>query len=90
MDLPLLPSRMDFRYRKIANIIKQTVRLIPNISASTVITQNQQVRVDLPVGCVDLSTFLMSFNAWTTPNGAHIGGATGYQQVRYLPRNTAS
>ena len=90
MDLPSLPSRMEFRVKRIANIIKQTVRLIPNISASTVITQNQQVRVDLPVGCVDLSTFLMSFNAWTTPNGAHIGGATGYQQVRYLPRNTAS
>ena len=90
MELPSLPSRMEFRVKRITNVIKQTVRLIPNISPSTTITQNQQVRVDLPVGCIDLSTFLMGFNAWTTPNGAPICGATGYQQVRYLPRNTAS
>ena len=90
MELPSLPVRMEYRIKQIKNIIKQTVRLIPNISASTVISQNQQVRVDLPIGCVDLSTFVMGFNAWTTPNGAPVGGATGYQQVRYLPRNTAS
>ena len=90
MELPYLPVRMEYRIKQIKNIIKQTVRLIPNISASTVISQNQQVRVDLPIGCVDLSTFVMGFNAWTTPNGAPVGGATGYQQVRYLPRNTAS
>ena len=90
MEPPSLPTRMEYRIKRIKNIIKQTVKLIPNISVSTTISQNQQVRVDLPVGCVDLSTFVMGFNAWTNPNGAPAGGATGYQQVRYLPRNTAS
>lgn len=91
MDEPIsLPIRTDYGVKRIKNIIKQTVRLIPNISSSTTISQNQQVRVDLPIGCVDLSTFVMSFYAWTTPNGAPIGGCTGYQQVRYLPRNSAS
>ena len=91
MDEPAsLPTRVNYGIRRIKNIIKQTVRLIPNISPSTVISQNQQVRVDLPIGTVDLSTFVMSYYAWTTPNGAPIGGATGYQQVRYLPRNSAS
>ena len=87
---PSLPTRTNYGIRRIKNIIKQTVRLIPNISPSTVISQNQQVRVDLPIGTVDLSTFVMSYYAWTTPNGAPVGGATGYQQVRYLPRNSAS
>lgn len=87
---PSLPTRVNYGIKRIKNIIKQTVRLIPNISPSTVISQNQQVRVDLPIGTVDLSTFVMSYYAWTTPNGAPIGGATGYQQVRYLPRNSAS
>ena len=91
MDEPdSLPTRVNYGIKRIKNIIKQTVRLIPNISPSTVISQNQQVRVDLPIGTVDLSTFVMSYYAWTTPNGALIGGATGYQQVRYLPRNSAS
>jgi hypothetical protein len=91
MDEPAsLPTRVNYGIKRIRNIIKQTVRLIPNISPSTVISQNQQVRVDLPIGTVDLSTFVMSYYAWTTPNGAPVGGATGYQQVRYLPRNSAS
>ena len=90
MDLPSLPSKMLYRVKKISNIIKQTVRLIPNVASTTVLSQQNAVRVDLPVGIVDLSTFQMGYYAYTTPNGAPINGATGYQQVRYLPRYSAS
>ena len=90
MELPSLPSKMLYRVKKISNIIKQTVRLTPNVSTSAVLAQQNAVRVDLPVGTVDLSTFQMGYYAYTTPNGAPIGGATGYQQVRYLPRYSAS
>ncbi len=63
MDEPLpLPTSVNYGIRRIKNIIKQTVRLLPNIRP-----QNQKVRVDLPIGTVDLSTFIMSYYAWTTP-----------------------
>ena len=91
MEKPIsLPSKMLFRAKRINNIVKQTVRLIPNTSSTTVLNQQNVVRLDLPVGVVDLSTFQMGYYAYTTPNGAANGGATGYRQVRYLPRYSAS
>ncbi len=54
MDEPAsLLTRVNYGIRWNRNIIKQTVRFIPNISP-TVISQNQQVRFDLPIGTVDL------------------------------------
>lgn len=89
-----LPTRMQFRFREINKILKQTVTLVPN-NGQSVVNAGDTIIVELPHNSVvDLTTFIMEFQGATshmgkTNAGAGAGGA-GYVQTRFFPRNTAS
>ena len=84
-----LPTRMQYRFREINKILKQTVYLVPNNGQSDV-NAGDTIIVELPQNSVvDFSTFVMDYTGETTHNGK-LGGATGYLQTRFFPRNSAS
>jgi hypothetical protein len=84
-----LPTRMQYRFREINKILKQTVYLVPNNGQADV-NAGDTIIVELPQNSVvDFSTFVMDYTGATT-NGGKLGGATGYLQTRFFPRNTAS
>ena len=90
MDGVSIPSKMQWRVKELKGILKQTISLEPSIGVN-ILKSGQQIRVDLPPNSlVDLSTFLMSYVGYTNEGGSDAGGATGYRQVRYFPRNSAS
>ena len=84
-----LPTRMQYRFREINKILKQTVYLVPNNGQADV-NAGDTIIVELPQNSVvDFSTFVMDYTGATT-NGGKAAGATGYLQTRFFPRNTAS
>jgi hypothetical protein len=89
-----LPSRMQFRFREINKILKQTVTLIPN-TGQQVVNANDTIIVELPHNSVvDLATFQMEYEGSTAHLGKTNAGAgaaaAGYQGTRFFPRNSAS
>ena len=85
-----LPTRMQYRFREINKILKQTVYLVPNNGQANV-SAGDTIIVELPQNSVvDFSTFVMDYTGATTNNGKLTTGAVGYLQSRFFPRNTAS
>ena len=89
-----LPSRMQYRFRELNKILKQTVTIIPNNGQSDV-RDNDTIILELPHNSVvDLNTFIMEYTGETKHAGkANTGpgaGAAGYLQTRFFPRNSAS
>ncbi len=84
-----LPTRMQYRFREINKILKQTVYLVPNNGQQSV-SAGDTIIVELPQNSVvDFSTFVMDYTGETT-HGGKLGGTTGYLQTRFFPRNSAS
>lgn len=85
-----LPTRMQFRFREINKILKQTVTLTPNNGQATV-NAGDTIIVELPHNSViDLTTLIMEYEGATTHMGKTNTGAGAYVQTRFFPRNTAS
>ena len=85
-----LPTRMQYRFREINKILKQTVYLVPNNGQANV-NAGDTIIVELPQNSVvDFSTFVMDYTGETTHNGKLADGDVGYVQTRFFPRNTAS
>ena len=85
-----LPTRMQYRFREINKILKQTVYLVPNNGQADV-NAGDTIIVELPQNSVvDFSTFVMDFTGATTNAGKTSPGAVGYVRTRFFPRNTAS
>ena len=99
-----IPLSMQWRFKEIKKVLKQTVRMVPTSSQGTVSPGNRIV-VELPANSlVDLNTFCMYFKGATShagaPTGVSIypaatdyGGALStaqYVQSYMFPRNTAS
>ena len=85
-----LPTRMQYRFREINKILKQTVYLVPNNGQANV-NAGDTIIVELPQNSVvDFSTFVMDYTGATTHNGKLAAGGVGYVQTRFFPRNTAS
>ena len=85
-----LPTRMQYRFREINKILKQTVYLVPNNGQADV-KAGDTIIVELPHNSViDFSTFVMDYTGETTQGGKENGGAPGFVQTRFFPRNTAS
>ena len=91
-DIPSsLPQGLLYRYKKISNISRQTLRWKPNNGQGDV-WAGQTINVTLPINaCVDLSTLTMDFDGYTQHNGSNgKNGPGGYCQSRFFPRNTQS
>jgi len=85
-----LPTRMQYRFREINKILKQTVYLVPNNGQADV-NAGDTIIVELPQNSVvDFSTFVMDYTGATTHSGKASAGATGYVRTRFFPRNSAS
>lgn len=89
-----IPSRMQFKFRELNKILKQTVTLIPNNGQSDV-QENDTIIVELPHNSVlDLNTFIMEYVGETNHNGKSNAGSgagkDGFLQTRFFPRNSAS
>lgn len=89
-----LPTRMQFRFREINKILKQTVTLTPNNGQGNV-NAGDTIIVELPHNSVcDLTTFIMDYVGSTAHNGKADTGSgaagAGYLQTRFFPRNTSS
>jgi hypothetical protein len=89
-----LPSRMQYRFRELNKILKQTVTIIPNNGQSDV-RDNDTIILELPHNSVvDLNTFIMEYTGETNHMGkTNAGpgvGAAGHLQTRFFPRNSAS
>jgi hypothetical protein len=85
-----LPTRMQFRFREINKILKQTVYLVPNNGQSTV-SAGDTIIVELPHNSVvDFTTFIMDYTGETSDAGKTIDGAHAYRRTRFFPRNSAS
>jgi hypothetical protein len=89
-----LPSRMQYRFRELNKILKQTVTIIPNNGQSDV-KDNDTIILELPHNSVvDLNTFIMEYTGETKHMGkTNTGGgagADGYLGTRFFPRNSAS
>jgi hypothetical protein len=85
---------MQYRFRELNKILKQTVTIIPNNGQSDV-RDNDTIILELPHNSVvDLNTFIMEYNGETNHLGKTNGGggiaAAGYLQTRFSPRNSAS
>ena len=76
-----LPTRMQFRFREINKILKQTVYLVPNNGQSTV-SAGDTIIVELPHNSVvDFTTFIMDYTGETTDSGKTIDGAHAYRRT---------
>ena len=89
-----LPSRMQYRFRELNKILKQTVTIIPNNGQSDV-RDNDTIILELPHNSVvDLNTFIMEYTGETNHMGKTNAGpgaaAAGYLGTRFFPRNSAS
>ena len=89
-----LPSRMQYRFRELNKILKQTVTITPNNGQADV-RENDTIILELPHNSVvDLNTFIMEYTGETKHAGkANTGpgaGEAGYLQTRFFPRNSAS
>ena len=69
-----LPTRMQYRFREINKILKQTVYLVPNNGQADV-NAGDTIIVELPQNSVvDFSTFVMDYTGATTNAGKHLQG----------------
>ena len=89
-----LPTRMQYRFRELNKILKQTVTITPNNGQADV-HDNDTIILELPHNSVvDLNTFIMEYTGETKHAGkANTGpgaGEAGYLQTRFFPRNSAS
>ena len=86
-----LPQGLLYRYKKISNISRQTMKFPPNNGQGDV-WAGQVINVTLPPNAlIDLSTFTMDFDGYTQHNGTNgLLGPNGYCQSRFFPRNTQS
>jgi hypothetical protein len=89
-----LPTRMQYRFRELNKILKQTVTIIPNNGQSDV-RDNDTIILELPHNSVvDLNTFIMEYTGETNHMGKSNTGAgtagDGYLGTRFFPRNSAS
>jgi hypothetical protein len=85
-----LPSRMQFRFREINKILKQTVTLIPNSGQATV-NANDTIIVELPHNSViDLSTLIMEYTGSCAHTGRTNAGANDHVGSQFFPRNSSS
>lgn len=89
-----LPSRMQYRFRELNKILKQTVTIIPNNGQSDV-RDNDTIILELPHNSVvDLNTFIMEYTGETNhmgkTNAGPGAGEAGYLGTRFFPRNSAS
>jgi len=89
-----LPTRMQYRFRELNKILKQTVTIIPNNGQSDV-KANDTIILELPHNSVvDLNTFIMEYTGETAHAGKAITGAgigaDGFLQTRFFPRNSVS
>ena len=70
-----LPTRMQYRFRELNKILKQTVTIIPNNGQSDV-KDNDTIILELPHNSVvDLNTFIMEYSGETK----HMGKTIAYQ-----------
>ena len=89
-----LPTRMQYRFRELNKILKQTVTIIPNNGQSDV-RDGDTIILELPHNSVvDLNTFIMEYigetnHAGKTNTGAGVG-EFGCLTTRFFPRNSAS
>ena len=89
-----LPTRMQYRFRELNKILKQTVTIIPNNGQSDV-RNGDTIILELPHNSVvDLNTFIMEYIGETNHAGKEAGaggdGLGGVLRTRFFPRNTAS
>jgi len=92
-----LPSRMQYRFRELNKILKQTVTIIPNNGQADV-RDNDTIILELPHNSVvDLNTFIMEYTGETKHMGKTAAGAgdgdteaDGFLGTRFFPRNSAS
>ena len=89
-----LPTRMQYRFREINKILKQTVTIIPNNGQSDV-RDNDTIILELPHNSVvDLNTFIMEYTGETNHQGKTSSGSgigeKGYLGTRFFPRNSSS
>ena len=85
-----LPTRMQFRFREINKILKQTVYLVPNNGQSTV-NAGDTIIVELPHNSVvDFTTFIMDYTGQTTDAGKDANGDVNFRQTRFFPHNSDS
>ena len=82
---PSLPSGLLYRVKKITNLSKQTLKIVPNNGQGDVYA-GQKIIVTLPPNVlVDLSTFEMNFTGYTQHNGTNaVLGPIGYCQSRFF------
>jgi hypothetical protein len=85
-----VPMAMQWKFKTIRKLLKETVPMTPNNGATTV-KPGQRIIVDLPFNStVDLSTFTWFFKGETNHAGAAADGLNDYVRSRFFPRNSAS
>ena len=85
-----LPKNAEWRVKKLKNIIKQTINLVPT-SGQVQVDAGSRIYIDLPVDTtIDLSTFVMYYNGWTDTGALPAAGEANYCTARFFPRNTQS
>ena len=85
-----IPTSMQWRFKTIRKLLKETVSMTPNNGQATV-RPGQRIIVDLPFNStVDLSTFTWFYKGQTNHAGAAAGGLQTYLRSRFFPRNSAS
>ena len=85
-----IPTAMQWRFKTIRKLLKETVSMTPN-NGQTTVRPGQRIIVDLPFNStVDLSTFTWFYKGQTNHAGAAADGLQGYVRSRFFPRNSAS
>ena len=90
-----VPLAMQWRFKQLKKLLKETVSMTPNNGAATV-RPGQRIIVDLPFNSnVDLSTFSWFYKGQTNHTGATATGTSrgvglDYCGSRFFPRNSSS
>ncbi len=94
MSESTIPTAMQWRFKTIKKLLKETVPMTPNNGQATV-KPGERIIVDLPFNStVDLSTFTWFYkgqtnHTWATATGTSDNGED-YCGSRFFPRNSAS
>jgi hypothetical protein len=84
-----IPTAMQWRFKTIRKLLKETVPMTPN-NGTTTVKPGQRIIVDLPFNStVDLSTFSWFYKGQTNHAGAAADGL-GLSSFSFFPRNSAS
>ena len=79
-----IPTAMQWRFKTIRKLLKETVPMTPN-NGTTTVKPGQRIIVDLPFNStVDLSTFTWFFKGQTNHAGAAVDGLVDYVLVSFL------